>query len=177
MTTLAAGFKDALASWASGVSVVTTRAGSLAYGLTVSSFTSLSLDPPLILVCVGTKNRLPSMIRDAGRFAISLLAADQADVSAQLARSGREPGPDLGVPSASTDGGLPIVADAIAHLACDLHHELVVGDHTVVVGRVTEASARADRQPLVYHRRGYRIVATPERPVPVEPLELWGFAI
>jgi flavin reductase (DIM6/NTAB) family NADH-FMN oxidoreductase RutF len=177
MTTIAAGFKDALASWASGVSVVTTRAGGLAYGLTVSSFTSLSLDPPLVLVCVGNRNRLPAMIRDAGRFAVSLLAADQAGISAQLARSGRDPGPDLGVPSAATSSGVPIVAEAIACIACDLHHELVVGDHTVIVGRVTEASARADREPLVYHRRGYRIVATPELPVPVEPLELWGFAI
>lgn len=174
---LVTGFKDALSSWASGVSVVTTRSGDLVYGLTVSSFTSLSLDPPLILVCVGNKNRLPAMIRDAGRFAISLLAADQASVSAQLARSGRDPAPDLGVAEAHTAGGLPVVADAIAHLACDLHHELVVGDHTVIVGRVVEASARADREPLVYHRRGYRIVTTPERPVPVEPLELWGFAI
>jgi flavin reductase (DIM6/NTAB) family NADH-FMN oxidoreductase RutF len=175
--TLAAGFKDALASWASGVSVVTTRSGDLVYGLTVSSFTSLSLDPPLILVCVGNRNRLPAMIRDAGRFAISLLAADQAAVSATLARSGREPSPDLGVPSSSTASGLPIVADSIAHLACDLHHELVVGDHTVIVGRVTDAAARADREPLVYHRRAYRLVTTPDRPVPVEPLELWGFAI
>jgi flavin reductase (DIM6/NTAB) family NADH-FMN oxidoreductase RutF len=174
---LAADFKDALASWATGVSVVATRAGGLAYGLTVSSFTSLSLDPPLVLVCVGTQNRLPAMIREAGRFAISLLAADQADISAHLARAGRDPGPDLGVPSAATTSGVPIVADAIAHLACDLHHELIVGDHTVIVGRVTEASARADREPLVYHRRSYRIVATPERPALVEPLELWGFAI
>lgn len=177
MTGLAGGFKDALAAWASGVSVVTTRAGGLAYGLTVSSFTSVSLDPPLVLVCIGTRNRLPEMIRGAGRFAVSLLAADQADISAQLARAGRDPGPDLGVPSAATSSGVPIVAGAIAHLACDLHHELVVGDHTVIVGRVVEASTRDDREPLVYHRRGYRIVATPESPVPAPPLELWGFAV
>jgi len=156
---------------------VTTRTGDLVYGLTVSSFTSLSLEPPLVLVCVGNKNRLPAMIRDAGRFAISLLAADQAAVSTALARSGREPGADLGVAEERLASGVPIVAGAIAHLACDLHHELVVGDHTVVVGQVTDAAAHADREPLLYHRRGYRIVASPERPVPVDPLELWGFAI
>jgi flavin reductase (DIM6/NTAB) family NADH-FMN oxidoreductase RutF len=172
-----AGFKDALASWASGVSVVSTRAHDLVYGLTVSSFSSLSLDPPLILVCVGSKNRLPGMIRDAGRFAISVLADDQAAVSAALAKSGRDAAADLGVAQSSTASGLPIVADSLAHLACDLHHETVVGDHTIIVGRVTEAAARADREPLVYYRRSYRIAATPERPVPVEPLELWGFAL
>ena len=175
--TLAADFKDSLAAWASGVSVVSTRAGDLAYGLTVSSFTSLSLDPPLILVCVGNKNRLPAMIRDAGRFAVSLLAADQAGVSAALARSGRDPAPDLGVASTLAPCGTPVVAGACAHLSCDLHHELVVGDHTVVVGRVTSASALPDRTPLVYHRRAYRNLTTPDVPVPVEPLELWGFAI
>jgi flavin reductase (DIM6/NTAB) family NADH-FMN oxidoreductase RutF len=175
--TIAAAFKESLAAWASGVTVVATRTAAGVYGLTVSSFTSLSLEPPLILVCVGHKNRLPSMIRDAGRFTISVLASDQAAVSAALARSGREPGPTLGVPESSTAGGLPVVDGAIAHLACDLHHETAVGDHTIVVGRVTEAASAVDRAPLVYHRRGYRVVTTPEPPVPVEPLELWGFAI
>lgn len=173
--TLAQDFKEALASWASGVSVVATRAGDRVYGLTVSSFTSLSLDPPLVLVCVGTKNRLPAMIRDAGRFTISLLAADQAGASGQLARSGRDPAPALGVPEERVGGDLPVVAAAIAHLACDLHHEVTVGDHTIVIGRVTEAASRPDRAPLLYWRRAYRVVGEPDRPV--EPLELWGFAI
>ncbi|MCA9680272.1 MAG: flavin reductase [Myxococcales bacterium] len=154
--TTAVDFKDALASWASGVSVVATRAGGLAYGLTVSSFTSLSLDPPLVLVCVASRNRLPAMIRDVGRFAISLLSADQGAASSHFARAGREPSPSFGVAEERTAAGLPVVAGAAAHLACDLHDQLVVGDHTIIVGRVTEAIARPDREPLLYHRRRYR---------------------
>ncbi len=154
--TTADDLKDALASWASGVSVVATRTDELVYGLTVSSFTSLSIDPPLVLVCVGNKNRLPAMIREAGRFAISLLSADQDVASAQFARSGREPSATFGVPEERTAAGMPAVADAAAHLDCDLHDQFIVGDHTIIVGRVTQAVARPDREPLLYHRRRYR---------------------
>jgi flavin reductase (DIM6/NTAB) family NADH-FMN oxidoreductase RutF len=153
---IAADFKDALASWASGVSIVSTRAGGLVYGLTVSSFASLSMEPPLVLVCIGNKNRLPTMIRESSAFAISLLAKDQGDASAALARSGREPGADLDVPADECGNGLPVVKGAVAHLACELHSELVVGDHTIVVGRVVEAVASPDREPLLYYRRRYR---------------------
>jgi 3-hydroxy-9,10-secoandrosta-1,3,5(10)-triene-9,17-dione monooxygenase reductase component len=172
---LIADFKDALAAWATGVSVVTTRTGDRVYGLTVSSFTSLSLEPPLVLVCLASRNRLPAMIRDAGRFAISLLAADQGHVSAQLARSGREPAAELGVAEEHTACGLPVVAGAIAHLTCELHRDLAVGDHTIVIGQVAAASARGDRDPLLYHRRGYRVLGPVDRPA--VPLELWGFAV
>src|SRR5688500_17793070 len=153
---IAADFKDALASWASGVSIVSTRAGGLVYGLTVSSFASLSMEPPLVLVCIGNKNRLPTMIRESSAFAISLLAKDQGDASRALARSGREPGADLDVPADECGNGLPVVKGAVAHLVCELHSELVVGDHTIVVGRVVEAVASPDREPLLYYRRRYR---------------------
>jgi len=154
--TIATGFKDALASWASGVSVVATRAGGLVYGLTVSSFTSLSLEPPLVLVCVGNRNRLPVMIREARAFAVSLLSADQDEASACFARSGREPAPTFDVAEERTSAGLPVVAGAVAYLACELHNELIVGDHTIVVGHVVEAVASPDREPLLYYRRRYR---------------------
>jgi flavin reductase (DIM6/NTAB) family NADH-FMN oxidoreductase RutF len=153
---IAADFKDALASWASGVSIVSTRAGGLVYGLTVSSFASLSMEPPLVLVCIGNKNRLPAMIRESSAFAISLLAKDQGEASAALARSGREPGVTLDVPEERCSNDLPVVSGAVAHLACELHSELVVGDHTIVVGRVVEAVASPDREPLLYYRRRYR---------------------
>lgn len=151
--------KDAMAAWASGVAVIATRAGEQVYGLTVSSFTSLSLDPPLVLACVASTNRLLAMVRDARQFAISLLGADQHEASAALARSGRTPAASLGVDEDATARGLPVVADALAHLCCDLHDALAVGDHTILIGRVVHATARPDGAPLVYHRRGYRALS------------------
>lgn len=151
-------FKDALASWATGVSVVATRVGDLVYGLTISSFTSLSLEPPLILVCVANRNRLPTMIRESGGFAVSLLAAGQSEASSYFARSGREPAPDFEVGHDRTTCGQPVVKDAMAFVACALHAETIVGDHTILVGRVTQASSRADAEPLLYHRRRYRVL-------------------
>jgi flavin reductase (DIM6/NTAB) family NADH-FMN oxidoreductase RutF len=138
-------FKDALAAWPSGV-----------YGLTVSSFASLSLEPPLVLACIASTNRLPAMVRDARRFAISLLGAEQHAASAALAKSGRSPAPSLGVDEEATARGLPVVAGALAHLCCDLHSEMPVGDHVILVGYVVNAAVRPDGEPLVYHRRSYR---------------------
>jgi flavin reductase (DIM6/NTAB) family NADH-FMN oxidoreductase RutF len=157
---LADDFKDALASWASGVSVVSTRAGGLVHGVTVSSFASLSLDPPLVIACINQGSRLPPMIREAGAFAVSLLSAEQHDASSAFARSGREPGPAFpGVAQEHTRSGLPVVGGAMAYLDCVLHGEVAVGDHTIVVGRVVEAVSSPDKAPLVYYRRRYRTLA------------------
>ena len=84
-------FKTALAAWASGVSVVTTNADGMLYGLTVSSFTSLSLDPPLVLVCLNKENRLPEMIEASGGFAVSILHRGQQEASNYFASRGRQP--------------------------------------------------------------------------------------
>ena len=150
-------FKDALSSWATGVSVVTTRAGGLVYGITVSSFTSLSLDPPLVLICVAHKNRLSGMIRDARSFAVSLLSAEQSAASTYFAKSGREPLPSFpDVDEEPTTTGLPVIKGAMAFVACELFNEMTVGDHNIVIGRVIEAAASSDREPLLYHRRRYR---------------------
>ncbi len=150
-------FKDALASWASGVSIVATRAGGLVHGVTVSSFASLSLDPPLVIACIAARSRLSPMVREARRFAISLLSADQGEASAAFARSGREPAPAfVGIDEDRTPSGMPVVAGAMAHLDCELHSELAVGDHTILVGLVVEAVTHPDKSPLLYYRRAYR---------------------
>lgn len=157
-------FKDALASWASGVSIVATRAGGLVHGVTVSSFASLSLEPPLVIVCIKQSSRLPPMVREAGGFAVSLLAAEQGETSAAFARAGREPAAGLvGSDEARTRRGLPVVQGAMAYLDCALHDEVAVGDHTILIGRVLEAVASPDKAPLVYYRRRYRTLAGAER--------------
>ncbi|MGM0576885.1 MAG: flavin reductase family protein [Myxococcota bacterium] len=157
LTSLQSDFKDAMATWASGVSVVTTRVEGLLYGLTVSSLASVSLDPPLVSVSLGNDNRLWRMIERSGAFAASILARDQEDVSNHFAVSGREPSRDfveIGGGWAAT--GMPVIEGATGYVSCELHDLVPAGDHTIVIGRVVEADSRDDKDPLLYYRRGYR---------------------
>lgn len=151
-------FKGALGSWAAGVTVVTTKLDGLVYGITVSSFSSLSVDPLLILVSIQNSNQLSTMIPKAKAFAVSILASDQEHVSAAFAKSGREPAPTLGpdVPVLEWHTGSPIVEGSIAHLDCELEIAVPGGDHTIMIGRVLGASSNPEKLPLLYFRRGYR---------------------
>jgi flavin reductase (DIM6/NTAB) family NADH-FMN oxidoreductase RutF len=154
-------FKGALGSWASGVTVVTTRLDEMVYGITVSSFASLSIDPLLITVSLADSNHLPGMIKQSKHFAVSILAADQQDVSAYFAKSGRDPVPAFEAPVQAKPWhtGSPIVEGAIAHLDCELEQAIQGGDHTIAIGRVVGAAFDASKQPLVYFRRAYRSVS------------------
>jgi flavin reductase (DIM6/NTAB) family NADH-FMN oxidoreductase RutF len=151
-------FKGALGSWASGVTVVTTELDGLVYGITVSSFSSLSVDPVLVLVSLADSNQLPGMIRRSKRFAVSILAAGQEHVSQYFATSGREPAPAFApeIPTEQWLTGCPLITGAIAQLDCELHEALPGGDHTIVIGRVVGARYDPERAPLVYFRRAYR---------------------
>ena len=154
-------FKNALASWVSGVCVVTTQTDGLIYGLTVSSFSSLSLDPPLILVCLHNGNRLPSMIQKSGRFGISILARDQEDASNYFARPGREPTAEFTeIEGEWLEQEIPVVKHSLGQLACHHHDSLIRGDHTIVIGEVLQAVARNEADPLLYYRRAYRSVTS-----------------
>jgi flavin reductase (DIM6/NTAB) family NADH-FMN oxidoreductase RutF len=150
-------FKGALGSWAAGVTVVTTRDADQVYGLTVSSFSSLSIDPLLVLVCIQNSNVLADMAQRAGKFGVSILAQGQEDISTYFAKSGREPVAsysEFAMEERKT--GSPLVAGAIAQLDCELHQALPGGDHSILVGRVVDVVFDPDKEPLIYYRRGYR---------------------
>ena len=153
-------FKAALGSWAAGVTVVTTRQDRLVYGITASSFTSLSLDPPLVLVCIANSNKLATMVQETQKFAVSILADDQEKVSAYFAISGREPVDhfeDVGTIEMHT--GSPIISGALAHLDCELDLAIAGGDHTIAIGKVLGAAADPSKKPLLYYRRAYRALS------------------
>jgi flavin reductase (DIM6/NTAB) family NADH-FMN oxidoreductase RutF len=153
-------FKGALGSWAAGVTVVTTKHDEGIYGITVSSFSSLSVDPLLILVCVMNSNHMARLIPESGRFAVSILAEDQTNVSAYFAVSGRVPGPHFDdVAFVEWHTGAPIISGALAHLDCELEAAIPGGDHTIMIGRVLGAASNPDAKPLLYYRRGYRTIA------------------
>lgn len=147
-------FRFAMGSFATGVCVLSaTREDGAAIGMTVNSFSSVSLDPPLILVCLGAEAPRSQAIIAAGRFAISVLGDDQAALSNHFAR----PGEGLAADGDWTAGanGAPLINNASATIECELDTTHLSGDHQIVIGRVTKVFSDPERQPLLYYRGGY----------------------
>ena len=146
-------FRTVLSRFASGVTVVTAVGGDgVDHGMTVSAFCSLSLDPPLILVCIDHGTVMHGILEGAKTFTVNILADDQED----LARKFSDPDNDRFEGTSYTRGanGLALLTGAAAWLECALAQRYEGGDHTIFVGRV-EAADAADAQPLVYYRGGY----------------------
>jgi flavin reductase (DIM6/NTAB) family NADH-FMN oxidoreductase RutF len=145
-------FRQALCQFASGVTVVTTQGPDGPLGLTVTAFSSLSLDPPLVLVCIDRRSEAHAGF-ERGAFAVSLLAEGQEPVSRRFACGGPAKFAEGGLEAG--ESGLLLVEGALAHLECRVTAALPGGDHVIYVGLVERASAREGR-PLVHHARGYR---------------------
>jgi flavin reductase (DIM6/NTAB) family NADH-FMN oxidoreductase RutF len=145
-------FRDTLARWASGVTVVTARADGQPVGMTAASFSSLSLDPPLVLVCVAHSAQAHDGLVGAPGFAIHVLGASQAEMSARFAK----PGPDkfAGFPDERGPYDVPLLPYGVARLVCERHDALDGGDHTILIGRVVETEL-AGTDPLLYCNRAY----------------------
>ena len=150
-------FRQAAGRFASGVTVVTTRASEGAYGVTVSSFASLSLNPLLVTVSINRSSRLLRYVRSAEAFAVSVLASDQQQVAGYFAASGRSPEPDgfSTVPTTVQQTGAPIIEGCLSWFDCTLEDVLPGGDHEILVGRVAAAGGRTG-EPLVYWAGEYR---------------------
>lgn len=146
-------FKEALSHFASGVTVVTTEHDGTPYGMTVASFASVSLHPPLVLICVEKAVKTHDAIRNAGRFGVSILAQAQADVSGKFASKAEDK--FAGINTRRGEHGFPLIDGAICTLECRVHSELPGGDHTIFVGEVLDSST-SDGPPLVYYRSSYR---------------------
>jgi flavin reductase (DIM6/NTAB) family NADH-FMN oxidoreductase RutF len=148
-------FRHVLGHFASGVTIVTTcDDASRPTGLTASAFTSVSLDPPLILVCVDHKAQCYSALRDGGRFAVNVLGLDQEVLSRRFATTKIVDKFD-GVAYHLSDLKLPLLDGALARLQCVTVSAHVEGDHTILVGRVEQADTK-DGEPLLYYRGRYR---------------------
>ena len=147
-----ADFKLAMAHFASGVTIVTTEHAGKPYGMTVASFASLSLHPPLVLVCVERSVKTHDAVIAAGHFGVSILAADQTALSNRFAS--RVDDKFEGVAVELGELGVPLIANAITALECRLHSQLSGGDHTIFVGEVESLRTRGGA-PLLYFRSGY----------------------
>lgn len=150
-----AGFKLAMSHFVSGVTVVTTEHEGRLFGLTVASFASLSLHPPLVLVCIEKSVKSHDAIAGSGRFGVSILGEDQADLSNRFASRAEDKFAGVGLRTGEL--GVPLLENALTTLECRLHETLPGGDHSIFVGEVMTAQTR-EGAPLVYFRSGYRAI-------------------
>ena len=138
------------------VVVVTTRAGGAPRGATIGSFTSVSLDPPLVSFNVTHGSALHTALGEGESWAVHLLAARQADVAEHFARPDLD-GADQLAPFAHVAGdGPPLLRGTLAILMCAPHARFEAGDHTVFVGHVTGIVEGGGHEPLLYYRQSYR---------------------
>ena len=151
-------FRQTMAAFASGVTVVTTRWQGVAHAMTATAFCSVSLDPPLVLVCVSRQSRFHAAVTQAGGWAVSLLSAGQEGVARHFANSGRRLQTQFDelphTPGPVTDA--PLIDGALGWLECTTYGMHDGGDHTILVGRVERSSRdQALKEPLTYYRGTY----------------------
>ncbi|HVF91177.1 MAG TPA: flavin reductase family protein [Blastocatellia bacterium] len=150
-------FRRALGHFASGVTVVTSKGqGERPQGITVSAFTSVSLDPPLILVCIDKRASIHDHLVEGSYFAVSLLAEDQELISRRFASKEEDRFDGVGFTEGVT--GSPLLTGSLAGIECRVVHAFPGGDHTIFVGEV-EATAVTEGKPLLYFRGGYNQLA------------------
>ena len=153
-------FRRALALWPSGVSIVTARAGDDIHGMTASAFASVSLAPPLVLVCLDQQANTLALLRRGRNMAINVLAETQRALSARFASKEHEWTRFAGLTCARAKNGAPLIPGAHMALACTVTALHEAGDHVIAVGLVEEAVVR-DGPPLIYYGARYRKLAPP----------------
>ncbi|MDX3002788.1 flavin reductase family protein [Kribbella solani] len=156
----AADFRVALGKFAAGITIMSTSQDGVAHAMTANAFTSVSLDPPLVLVCVDKGVRMHAAVLDCGYWAVSVLSAAQQPIADRFARSGRDlysQFDGIGT-TAGPKTGCVVVDGALSWLECRTWATYDGGDHTIVVGEVLSlgnGESTADGA-LVYYSRGYR---------------------
>ena len=150
-------FKRTLGLWASGVTVVTTRHSGLAHTMTASSFSSLSVDPLEIIVCVARTARFHDVLLASGNFAVNILRDDQRPLGDAFASHSREPRPELElIETFNGPSGSPIFKRCLAYLDCKVARVYDGGDHSIVIGAVLATGSDESGRPLLYFNRNYR---------------------
>lgn len=139
-----------LGRFATGVLVVTTRWGDRIHGMTANSFTSVSLTPPLVLICIDERAAMRQALQESGHYGLSVLSRDQQHLSRHFSSRG---GQERDV-SFEDLAGVPVITDALAQFACRITLTLEAGDHLIYIGEVT-GHQHGDGEPLLYFGGGY----------------------
>lgn len=151
-------FRRVMGHFVTGVTVVSALDGPRPFGITVNALSSVSLDPPLVMIALDRRRFLTPIVRTAGRYAVNILSEDQQALSDCFAGAPVQPGRDAFCGAAWHPGasGLPLIDGAIATLECTVVETFSAGDHDLFIGRVdTLANDQDHPMPLLYYRRRY----------------------
>ncbi len=148
-------FRAVMGRFATGVTVVTTCNGSQRYGITVNAFCSVSLDPPLVLVCIDRTSKVHDVMATAGIFAVNLLSEDQEDLSTCFAGNSDERYRNFCHADSHVEAtGAPVLDSALGYVDCRIVNIFPGGDHDIFIGQVESLGAN-DSGPLLYYRSRY----------------------
>ena len=149
-------FKNALKSWATGVTVVTSKTESFGLkGMTATSFSSVSLNPPQILVCINKSADTGDAVLEGKSFAINILKAEQQEISNQFAGATSQEERFANVNWHEGVTGSPVIDDALASIECTVIQQVLAGTHWVIIGEVQSVNCRSG-EPLLYYNSSYR---------------------
>ena len=157
MTITPEDLRKAMRNWASGIAIVTASHNGEMHGMTVSSFTSLSLDPPLISVSLYKTSRTHALVSEAGHFGVTILAADQEEISNRFA--GRIPDTEdrlAGLDIETLSSGAPFISGGLTFFDCRVTQEIPCGTNTLFIAGIVDARSRNDGDPLLYFDQKYQ---------------------
>lgn len=161
-------FRQAWGKFPTGVAIVSTlEEDGTPHGMTANSLTAVSLEPLLVLVCVGHQRNTHRYLRQRGRFGLNFLHEGQFEAALYYAKDPKERTTPPPVSWRFSPGGVPCIAEAVAFMDCTVVQTCEAGDHTIFIGRVEAVEVSPDGRPLLYYqRRFYAIPATPLYPPP-----------
>lgn len=149
-------FRSIMRTMVNGVTVITTSHDGHIHGMTATAFSSVSAEPPTVLIVLNRSTRTHPLVSASRHFVVNLLAQDQVDIGNRFA--GKLDDQFEGVPHALNAEGIPLIEGVVATLECETVNELSVGTHTIFIGRVLRGS-RSQTMPLVYHDGSFKAVA------------------
>ena len=153
--------RNVLGRRAATVAIATARVGERVHGMTVTAFTEVSLDPPLVLVCADKASDTHPVIAAGGVFALNLLASDQAVLSNRFASKKDEERRFEGIAWETEATGAPILPGTLGVLDCRVVAAHEAGDHVIYIGQIEAIRVAEDREPLLYHRGSYGVFRPP----------------
>jgi len=162
MTANAEDVRRAMRQWATGVTIVSAQYQGRRHGMTVNSFTSLSLHPPLVLVSLEQTAQTHQLVQQAGHFGVTILGQSQREISERFAGRLTESGDRFsGLETFTLVSGAPLLTQGLAWFDCRVVATYPAGTHTIFVGEVIAVRDEAKEPPLLYYNRDYRQIALP----------------